>query len=93
MGLMATKEIKAPTNFNEVKDLIEEYNYMQGLIKKAEDGKKILLGFVYTNSCDTVGMGHETIDYTWGHVFAECLKERCKLIENLISENIYSKNI
>ena len=43
---MARKEIKAPTNFKEVKELIEEYNYMQELIKKAEDGKKMLLGFL-----------------------------------------------
>lgn len=89
---MASKELKTPQNFNEIQNLINEYNYMQDLIKKAEDGRKILLGFVYTNSCGTAGKNHETLDYTWGRVFADCLKERCKFIENLISKNL-SKNI
>lgn len=92
MGFMALKEINPPKKFEDVKRLIDEYNYMKELIKKAEDGKKILLGFIYNNCADTVGVNHETLDYTWGHVFAECLKERCKLIEKYISEDLNKNN-
>lgn len=88
---MALQEIKAPKNFEDTRKLIEEYDYMKSLIKKAENGKTELLGFISTYS-DYDGPGsnvsYDTLDYTWGHVFADCLKERCKLIEKLISQNI-----
>ena len=88
---MALQELKAPKNFEDTRKLIEEYDYMKSLIKRAENGKSELLGFISTRSeYDGPGnnVNYDTLDYTWGQVFANCLKERCELIEKLISQNI-----
>jgi hypothetical protein len=91
MGKMALQELKAPKNFEDTRKLIEEYDYMKQLIKRAENGKTELLSFVSTYSeYDGPGnnVSYDTLDHTGGQVFANCLKERCKLIEKLISQNI-----
>ncbi len=79
-------EIKAPKNFEDIRHLMQLYEEMDQMIKRAANGREVLLGFI---SKDGTGNWNkcETLDYTWGHLFAKALMDRQKEIEILLNNN------
>ena len=78
--------VKAPKNFSDVRRLMQEYELNCEYIKLGRDGKQCLLGFVWESggTCRK----YQTLDYTFGEMFANMLEERNKLIEKYLSENL-----
>ena len=81
--------IKNPKSFNDIRLMLQEYEKNKEYIRLAKNGSTYLLGFIY-NSEISQESKHETIDYTYGLMFADMLEKRNQQIENLISECLIS---
>ena len=79
-------DVKRPKNFDDICKLMHEYDRNKQYIELGRDGSKCLLGFVWENGVQC--SKYETLDHTYGDMFANMLEDRNKLIEKYLSENL-----
>ena len=79
-------DVKRPKNFDDIRKLMHEYDRNKKYIELGRDGSKCLLGFIW--EIDAQCSKYETLDHTYGDMFANMLEDRNKLIEKYLSENL-----
>ena len=79
-------DVKKPKSFADVRKLMQEYERNQEYIELGRDGTKCLLGFIWEGGGQC--RKYETLDHTYGDMFANMLEDRNKLIEKYLSENL-----
>jgi len=79
-------DVKKPKSFADVRKLMQEYERNQEYIELGRDGTKCLLGFIWEGGGQC--RKYETLDHTYGDMFANMLEDRNKIIEKYLSENL-----
>ena len=79
-------DVKRPKNFDDIRKLMHEYDRNKRYIELGRDGSKCLLGFIWESGAHC--SKYETLDHTYGDMFANMLEDRNKLIEKYLSENL-----
>lgn len=79
-------DVKRPKNFDDIRKLMHEYDRNKKYIELGRDGSKCLLGFIWESGAQC--SKYETLDHTYGDMFANMLEDRNKLIEKYLSENL-----